>query len=300
VAQRPRRARQRVVEGANPTVRQRELGRRLRDLRIAKGLTVEEVGLELLCSATKISRIETASRRVSLRDVRDLCRVYEVTDSTEIDMLMALAGQARDLAWWSQYHDLRLDPYIGLEQEAIGITSYTSSYIPPLLQTAEYARAIIRAIGRKLDESVIEQRVEARMRRQELLRQTDPPNYMALLDEAVLHRPAGSWAIMRAQISKILAWTAADKGSIQVIPFTAGVHASADSNFDLLEFRDDSRQNSVVYVEGLIGALYHERPSEVARYRDTIEYLQESALSTKDSLGLIARIRDNYGSSKIL
>jgi transcriptional regulator with XRE-family HTH domain len=129
-------------------VRQRELGIRLRELRTGLGMTVEEVGAELLCSATKISRLETGARRASLRDVRDLCRVYGVADPVP---LMELASQAREPGWWSRFDNLGLDPYIGLEQDAVAITSYSMYYVPPLLQTADYARAVIRGIGRKME-----------------------------------------------------------------------------------------------------------------------------------------------------
>ena len=133
------------MAGTSPTVRQRELGTRLRVLRVDRGMTVEEVAEKLLCSATKISRLETGARRPSLRDVRDLCQLYDIDESTSAD-LMALARQAREQGWWAQYEDLKLDPYIGLEQEAISITSYTMFYFPALLQTEEYAGVIIKAM----------------------------------------------------------------------------------------------------------------------------------------------------------
>jgi transcriptional regulator with XRE-family HTH domain len=263
----------------------------MRELRTGLGLTVEEVGAELLCSATKISRLETGARRASLRDVRDLCRVYGVHDPSE---LMELARQAREPGWWSRFGDPGLEPYVGLEQEAVAITSYTMYYVPPLLQTADYARAVIRGIGRKMDSRVLSERVEARLVRQRRLEGEDPPRYRALADEAVLHRQVGGAAVMRAQLDKILTWAALDRGSIQVIPFSAGAHASADSNFQLLEFGENSKQDPLVYVEGLVSALYHERASDVARYREAIEYLRESALSTQATLALIADIRADY------
>ena len=134
------------MTGANPTVRQRELGMQLRRLRTDRDLTVEEVADKLLCSATKISRMETGARRPSLRDVRDLSELYEV-DASAAENLMALARQARELGWWKQYDDLRLDPYIGLEQDASAITNFTMFYVPALMQTEDYARAIIKAIA---------------------------------------------------------------------------------------------------------------------------------------------------------
>jgi transcriptional regulator with XRE-family HTH domain len=272
-------------------VRQRELGARLREFRVALGLTVEEVGERLLCSATKISRLETGARRASLRDVRDLCQIYGVTDQAEADGLMALARQAREPGWWTQYDDLRLDPYIGLEQEAVAITSFSMYYVPPLLQTSDYARAIIKGIARKMDPKTLDQRVEARLRRQRLLERETPPRYRALLDEAVLHRQVGGSAVMQAQLDKILKCATDEVANVQVVPFDVGAHAAADSNFDLLEFGEDSLQGPVVYVEGLLSHLYQERPAEIARYREAIEYLRDSALNARDSMALIAQLR---------
>jgi transcriptional regulator with XRE-family HTH domain len=278
---------------ANPTLRQRELGIRLRELRIGLGLTVEQVGAELLCSATKISRIETAARRTSLRDVRDLCRVYGVQDPAP---LMELARQSREPGWWSHYDDLgsHSNPYIGLEQDAVGITAYSMYFVPALLQTSDYARAVIRGIERKIETRVLNDRVEARLLRQRRLDAASPPRYRALADEAVLRRQVGGPAVMRAQLDKILTWATLDRGSIQVIPFSAGAHASADSNFELLEFGDNSRQAPVVFVEGLVTNQIHERPTDIARYREAIEYLRDSALNTADSAALVAAIRGEY------
>src|SRR6266700_3062868 len=192
------------MPGASPTVRQRELGQRLRELRHGLGLTVEDVAGQLLCSATKISRIETGTRRASLRDVRDLCRIYGVTDEAAAASLMDLARQAREPGWWTQYDDLHLSPYIGLEQEATAITYFSMYFVPGLLQTEDYARAIIRGMAPKIEQKIFEQRVEARLRRQQLLEQENPPRVRALLDEAVLHRQVGGKAVMRAQLDKIL------------------------------------------------------------------------------------------------
>src|SRR6266436_6509417 len=130
-----------IVTGTSPTVRQRELGKRLRELRGQHELTVEDVGERLLCSATKISRLETGARPPSLRDVRDLCALYEV-DTANSAELMSLARGAREQTWWTQYNDLKLDPYLGFEQDAVAITSYTTYVFPALLQTEDYARTV--------------------------------------------------------------------------------------------------------------------------------------------------------------
>jgi transcriptional regulator with XRE-family HTH domain len=282
------------VTGASPTVRQRELGTRLRRLRTEMGLTVEDVGEKLLCSATKISRMETGARRPSLRDVRDLCGIYGVDERTSAE-LMDLARKAREQGWWNQYDDLKLDPYIGLEQEATSITSYTMYYIPALLQTEDYARAIIKGIAPKIDPKIHQQRVEARLRRQQLLAQDKPPRYRVLLDEAVLLRRVGGSAIMAAQLDKVLELEMDGKATVQVIPFDVGAHAAQDSNFVLFDF-DDPDLSSVVFVEGLINHQYQERKADLDRYREAIESLRDSALSPRDSVLRIAEMQRAYAS----
>ena len=179
----------------NPTVRQRELGRRLRDQRLEHGLTVEDVAEELLCSATKISRLETGNRRPSLRDVRDLCDLYKVGKATT-DELMELARGAREQGWWTQYEDLKLDPYLGLEEVATAITSFTTFYLPALLQTEEYTREVIKKVAPKMNPDIYRQRVEVRMLRQKVLEKIDRPRYHVLLDESVLGRPVGGPELM--------------------------------------------------------------------------------------------------------
>jgi len=258
-------------------------------------LTVEDVGARLECSATKISRIETGARRASIRDVRDLCELYGVSDQAQAEELISLARQARELGWWSRYDDPWLhDSYIGLEQGATAITCYSMYNVPGLLQTPEYARSIVRAWRRGIEPTAIDERVDARMRRQRILRQPDPPRYRALLDEAVLRRQVGGPVVMSAQLGKILEWAADGRGSVQVIPFTVGGHGSVDSAFDLFEFGSDGVQHPVVCVETLTGMLYYERPAEIARYRDAIESLRDSALSLPASLDLISNVRESY------
>lgn len=281
------------MTGASPTVRQRELGTRLRQLRNDLGLTVEEVAEKLLCSATKISRVETGARRPTLRDVRDLCSIYGVNESDTAD-LMNLARKAREQGWWNKYDDLNLMPYIGLEQEATSITCFTMYYIPALLQTQEYARAIIKGILPKIDPRILEQRVEARLRRQQRLEQDDRPRYRVLLDEAVLYRRVGGAAVMAAQLGKVLQFERDGKATVQVIPFDIGAHAAQDSNFQLLEYSGHEPLPPVVFVESLANHLYQERRSDVDRYREAVEYLRDAALSPRDSVLRIAEMEGTY------
>jgi transcriptional regulator with XRE-family HTH domain len=282
------------VATMNPTVRQRELGRRLREQRLEHGLTVEEVAEKLLCSATKISRLETGARRPSLRDVRDLCGVYNVDEATTNEF-MELARGAREQVWWTQYEDLKLDPYLGLEEVAVAITSFTTFYLPALLQTEDYTREVIKKIAPKMDPDVYRQRVEVRMRRQQVLERDNRPRYRVLLDESVLYRPVGGPALMAAQIDKILQAEHEGKATIQILPFEYGVHAAEDSNFVLLEFDDMTSISPMVFVEGLTGNQYVERKAEVDRYREAIDYLRYSALNARDSVEHVRETRKRYG-----
>jgi len=231
----------------SPTIRQRELGMRLREFRTAKGLTVEDVANELLCSPTKVSRAETGARRATLRDVRDLCQIYGLDSETSAE-LMELAREARQPGWWTKYDDLKIAPYIGMEQAATAITAFGMYYVPALLQTEDYARAIIKGIAPKIEEAIQGQRVEARMMRQKLLFQPKPPKYRALVDEAVLHRQVGGCAVIKAQLDKILSLIREERAAVQVIPYEVGAYGATDSNFGV--------------ITGLVG----EEPSRVMQF----------------------------------
>lgn len=283
---------------SSPTIRQRELGLRLRKLRTGLGLTVEDVADKLLCSAAKISRMETGARRPALRDVRDLCALYNVDESVAAEF-MKLTREAREQGWWTQYEDLNLSPYIGLEQDASSITAYSMYYMHALVQTEDYARAIIKAIAPKMDPAILQQRVEARLRRQELLDQASPPNYRLLIDEAALRRPVGGPALMAAQIGKILELSAAGKVRVQLIPFEAGAYSVADISFTLLEFNEPVLP-PIIFVEGLVGSPYYERPVDVARYRESIENIRDSALSPRESEQRLLEMQKTYAGGQSL
>lgn len=283
----------------SPTVRQRELGKRLRELRNQHGFTVEDVAEKLLCSATKISRLETGTRKPSFRDVRDLCTLYDLDEATSAEF-MTLAREARQQGWWTQYEDLKMDPYLGLEAAAIAITSYTMYYVPALLQTEEYTKEIIRTIAPRMDPRVLLDRVEARMRRQERLDEDDPPRYRVLLDEAVLYRTVGGAVVMASQLDKVLQAERRGKVTVQVVSFDSGAHAGQDSNFILFEFAEDTNQSPVVSVEGLTGMQYLEKAADIVRYREAIEYLRDSALNPRDSIALVAERQKTYADKSLI
>lgn len=277
-----------MPEVRSPTLRRRELGVLLRSRRLQLGLTVEQVAEHLECSTSKISRMETGHRGVTSRDVRDLCDLYQVNDKAERDRLMELARESRQSAWWQSY-DLPYSMYVGLEAEATAIGDFQSSVVPGLLQTADYARAGHLGAFPVLSPEEIDRRIEAKLTRQRLLTRPGGPTISAVLDEAVLHRLTGGAAVMRAQLGKLLEVTKLSNITIQVIPFTVGAHPGVESNFSILELPPPSP--GVVFVEGLVGSIYLEKPDDLDRYHKIFARLKEIALSPQDSFDLIARLR---------
>jgi hypothetical protein len=208
---------------------------------------------------------------------------------------MDLTREAREQGWWAQYEDLGLYPYIGLEQEASAITTYSMYWVPGLLQTAGYARAIIKAIAPGIQPKVHQERIEARLRRQQLLNGNHPLRYRVLLDEAAIRRPVGSHPLMATQLKRILELVQAGKVTVQVIPFEAGAYLAVDTMFALLEFTEQALP-PVVFIEGLIDHRYYDRDAEIARYREIIEYLRDAALSPRDSVQFIASAQEAHAS----
>jgi transcriptional regulator with XRE-family HTH domain len=278
-----------VAKVHSPAVRRRELGTLLRGLRLENALTVEQVAASLLCSPSKVSRIETGRGSATLRDIRDLCDLYGVTDQAERDRLVQLVREGRQSAWWETY-DLTYSKYVGLEAEAISIHGFQSSVVPGLLQTPDYARALMDADTPNPGGEVIEQRIEARLIRQQLLTRESPPRFWHVMDEAALHRLVGGSAVMHSQLDQLIDACEMPHVTIQVIPFAAGAHPALESNFKILELPPPSP--GVVYIEGLAGSFYLERNEELVSFREVFDRLRSMALDPDDTIDLIAKIRD--------
>lgn len=283
-----------MPEVRSPTVRRRELGTLLRALRQGRGLTVEQVAVELLCSPSKVSRMETDPRRgVTLRDVRDLCRIYGVTDQAEVGRLMDLARGGKEQGWWQSYDLGEFASNVGLEAEATTTKYYQSTVIPGLLQTANYARAMHEAARPKMDPERIDQLVEVRLMRQGLLKRDPPLTVSAILDEAALHRMVGGARNMGAQLQQLIEHSRLPHVTIRIIPDMAGAHQAMGSSFRILEF-SSSQVSDMVYVEGLMGFLYLDRPQDVSRYEEVFDGLGEFALTPKESVELMAQTAEIY------
>jgi transcriptional regulator with XRE-family HTH domain len=275
-----------VAEVRSPTVRRRELGILLRTLRAERGLTVEQVAERLLCSPSKVSRMETGHRNATLRDVRDLCEIYGITQPAERDRLMTLAREARQSAWWQSY-DLTYSTFVGLEADATSISNFQSSVVPGLLQTSDYARAGHEASMPRLEPEEIDRQIEAKLTRQHLLTKTDPPSLYVVLDEAVLHRVTGGPKVMREQLERLVEAARLPNVTVQVIPFAVGAHPALESNFNILEL---PATPGVVFVEGMVGSSYLERPEDLERYRRVFGQLRSMSLSPEATVEMIAKV----------
>jgi hypothetical protein len=235
--------------------------------------------------------METGQRGATARDVRDLCDLYAITDSAERERLMTLAREGKQQGWWQSFA-LPYTTFVGLEQEATAMTIFHSAVFPGLLQISDYTRAIHLVGVPRLDDAAIEERIEERRTRQQLLTRENPPQVEIMLDEAVLHRPLGGAAVMREQLDRILAVTKYPNVTVRVLPFGIGAHPALESNFIVLEF--SGQASDIVYVEGLVGQIYVERQQEVDRYLLAVGELRDMALSTGDSAALLASMRDTY------
>src|SRR5258708_12638534 len=217
----------------SPTVRRRELGALLRKLRTDRNWTVDYMAQQVRWSPAKISRMETGHRGARARDIRDLCDLYGVDHEQRVH-LAELASEGKQRAWW-QPLGLPYSTYVGLEAEASCISDYGLGYIPGWLQTADYARAIVKAAVPPWVPEIVEQRVNGRMIRQQILtRPENPPRFQAVVDESVLHRVVGSPEVMSAQLTRLLEVSELPNVDLRVIPYEAGALPAGNNNFLIL------------------------------------------------------------------
>lgn len=284
-----------MARGHGPTVRRRRLASELRRLRDAAGLTIDEVGEKLECSASKISRIETGHVGVTPRDTRDLLMLYGVRGD-EQELLVQLARDARKRGWWHSYSEVFTGTFVGLEADASSLSAFQALLVPGLLQTKEYAREVITAMRPDADEAEVSRRVAGRMERQQLLRDSNPPEYRAVVDEAVLHRVVGGSSVMAGQLDRMVAMARQPHVTLQVMPFAAGAHPSMDGPFLILGFPEPADPD-VVYVDSTSGGLYIEEEPDVRRYSSMFDQLRDAAHSPHDSIELIAATAGRYRAS---
>ncbi|HEX5407337.1 MAG TPA: helix-turn-helix transcriptional regulator [Pseudonocardiaceae bacterium] len=271
----------------SPTVRRRRLAAELRRLRDRAQLTIEDVAEKLGCSSSKISRIETGNVGVSPKDARELLRLYGVPGD-QVEALVQLAKEARKRGWWYAYNEVFTGSFVGLESEAASLRTFQALLVPGQLQTEDYMRNVIRAARPDAPPSDVEKRVQARLARQQLLTGADPPQYWAVIDEAVLCRTVGSEKVMQTQLKRLVNRAMLPHVTVQVVPFSAGAHAGMEGAFLILSFPEQTDPD-VVYVDNTTSGIYLEEPAEILRYTLMFDHLRAAALSPDETL---ARITD--------
>jgi transcriptional regulator with XRE-family HTH domain len=264
----------------------------LRTLRTEKGWTVDQVASRLQVSSSKVSRLETGQRGVREEDIRSLCDLYGV-DAEQRQRLTELARAGRQRARW-QPRGLPYSTYIELEAESVAISDYGLGIMPGLLQTPDYARAVVRAAVPRWVPEVVKQRVEGRMARQQLLFSEHPPHFEAVVDESVLHRAVGSPAVMRAQLERLLLLADLPSVTLRVIPYAAGALPAGNNKFIILRFAQPT-VSDVVFIEGLTRDEYLKDPHEVEVYNTTFRTLVGLAASPDTTREMIAAMIVRYG-----
>jgi transcriptional regulator with XRE-family HTH domain len=279
------------TRASGPTVQRLVLGSQLHRLRESRGISAEQAAAAIRGSHSKISRMEHGRVGFKDRDVSDLLTLYGVTDPEERAALLNLAREANTPGWWHAYSDILptwLEPYVGLEAAASVIRTYEVQFVPGLLQTEGYARALIR-LGAAANEDEITRRAELRVSRQEILSGAHPPQLWAVIDEGALRRPVGGVQVARGQLKYLIEMADHPAVTLQILPFRAGPHSAMGGPFTILRFAEPDL-NDVVYIEQLTSALYFDKPAEVDSYLEVMEQLclqAEGAAKTVQILGEI-------------
>ncbi|GIH50857.1 helix-turn-helix domain-containing protein [Microbispora rosea] len=281
-----------IQAGSGPTALRILLGSQLRKLRESKGISRDQAGQCIRASESKISRMELGRVGFKERDVTDLLALYGVEDEETRDVVMNLVERANEPGWWHRFNDLLpswFQAYVGLEEAAERIRTYEVQFVPGLLQTKEYARAVIMAgaVGAAPEE--IARRVDLRLERQRILDGEDSPKFWAVIDEAALRRPIGGVEVMRGQIQHLIDLMNQPNVTIQVIPFSYGGHAAEGGAFSILRFADPDLPD-IVYVEQLASALYLDKREEVDRYSEVMERLCAVSTTPTETVDLLRQI----------
>jgi transcriptional regulator with XRE-family HTH domain len=276
---------------SGPTVLRILLGSHLRRLRESKGMSRDDAGYTIRASGSKISRLELGRVGFKLRDVEDLLALYGVEEGESRDVLLALAEQANAPGWWHKYGDVLpewFQVYVGLEEAAKLIRTYEVQFVPGLLQTEEYVRAIAtRHLSVGAEE--VERRVALRMTRQQVLTRPSPPRLWAVIDEAALRRNVGGRDVMRGQLERLIEASKLPNVTLQVLPFSVGSHSAEAGAFTILRF-PDSDMPDIAYLEQLTSAIYLDKPDEVEQYLEAMERLCIESEKPENTVELLSRI----------
>ncbi|KPI10883.1 helix-turn-helix domain protein [Actinobacteria bacterium OK074] len=281
--------------GGAPSVLRMILGRQLEELRNRAGLSFEDAGAAIGVSHSTIRRLEAAKvARLRLPDVEKLLQTYGVTDHQEIETFLKSAREANKRGWWHTYRDVLPDwfaAYLSLEQAALQIRAYEAQFVPGLLQTEAYARALLTAGNPHAATEATERQVQLRMRRQELLSRPAPPRVWVVMDETVLRWPVGGSDVMRAQIDHLIEANRLPHVTLQVMPFSNGPHPAMRAGaYHLFRFRARELPD-IVYLNGMVGAVYLDKQDDVVVYREALDRLGAQAAPARKTEAVLGAIR---------
>ena len=273
----------------DPTVLKILLGAQLRRLRESAGVSRDDAGYHIRASGSKISRLELGRVSFKERDVSDLLDLYGV-DASAKEQLIQLTAEANATPWWQKYREVVPDwfqVYVGLEEAAALIRVYEVQFVPGLLQTEEYARAVVVQGSPNLVPEEVESRVAVRMGRQKLFARENPPRLWAIVDEAALRRPMGGREVLAGQIKRLIDVVSEPNITLQVMPFKYGGHAAEGGAFTIMRFPEADLPD-MVYMEYLTGAHYIDKDEEVERYAAVMERLSVAGTSPDKTREILA------------
>ena len=282
--------------GSGPTALRILLGSQLRRLRESNGKSREEAGHLIRGSESKISRMELGRVGFKERDVADLLTLYGVVDEEARSAVLDLVATANEPGWWHRFNDILptwFQAYVGLEEAAARIRTYEVQFVPGLLQTKEYARAVVTAGSAGVGSEEIARRVDLRLERQRMFDRPDGPIFWAVIDEAALRRPIGGSEVMRAQLEHLIELMRQPNITIQVMPFSFGGHSAEGGAFSVLRFPDRDLPD-VVYVEQLASALYLDKREDVDRYTAVMERLCSVSTTPDETIELLRGIAEEF------
>lgn len=277
-----------------PTALRIMLGGHLRRMREAAGISRADAGWQIRASESKVSRMELGRVGFKERDVSDLLDLYEMKDTQERERLMELARAANNPGWWSRYGDVMpswFANYVGLEVAAKLIRTYEVLFVPGLLQTEDYARAVVQLGKAYLPSDEVNQRVSLRVTRQQILTRPDPARLWVVIDEAVLHRPVGGRATMREQIEYLLTVSQQPNITLQIMPFSSVGYPGAGGAFSILRFPEGDLPD-VVYIEHAASALYLDKLEDLDEYAAIMEALTIAAAPVNATQALLTEALD--------
>jgi transcriptional regulator with XRE-family HTH domain len=281
------------TKNPSPAVPRRRLRTELRQARLEAGLTQEQVAQAMDWSLSKLIRIENGSVGISTNDLRAILQHYKINDESRTTELLALARAAKERSWWSNYRDSipkRLVQLIEYENAADISLHYEDLVIPGLLQTTDYMRASSQQLAPDMPGNQIDTEVEVRLKRQELLKRSDPPRLFFVIDEPVVRRLVGEKNVMRSQLQRLIEITSMQNVTIEVVPFSAGLIPGLQSPFVIHEFPDPV-DDDVLYLESPRGDLIsHDDLEEISGYRKNFERMRRASLGSAGTIDFLREV----------